>query len=194
MERKQWEKAEPYAEEAAKSGAGWAMLTAGACQEGLKNWDAAEEHVRNAATTYSDGKVTWYCFCRRTGHGDLDSARQMASEFIDNFDPSDGDSSAADAYETYVGLYYILEKQFDRAIQYYEGDFAKKNNPYSGLRLALLADRLKDAKSATPPCSRSRKRALPTCVKRRANRAWNWSPWPTSWHKTWPAAARAKST
>ncbi len=79
MERKQWEKAEPYAEEAAKTGAGWAMLTAGACQEGLKNWDAAEEHVRNAATTYSDGRLAWYCFCRRTGHGDLDSARQTAT-------------------------------------------------------------------------------------------------------------------
>ena len=45
MEHKQFEKAEPYAEEAAKSGSAWALLTAGACQEGLQDWDAAEEHA-----------------------------------------------------------------------------------------------------------------------------------------------------
>ena len=57
IERKQWEKAEPYAEEAAKTGAGWAVLSAAACQEGLQNWDAAEEHVREAASNYSDAKT-----------------------------------------------------------------------------------------------------------------------------------------
>ena len=146
MEHKQFEKAEPYAEEAAKSGAGWAILTAGACQEGLQNWDAAEEHFRNAATTYTDGRVTWYCFCRRTGHGDLDAARQTAREFVENFDPTTPDQSAARGYSDYAGLYFTLEQQYDEALDHFEGKFAKTNNPFAGLCAALLADRLKDAK------------------------------------------------
>ena len=146
MERKQWEKAEPYAEEAAKSGAGLAMLTAGACQEGLHNWDAAEEYFRNASSSNSEATATWYCFCRRTGRGDLDSARQTARDFIENFDPNSGDISAAQGYKDYAGLYFILEEQFDKALHFFEEDFAKTNNPYVGLETALLADRLKYTK------------------------------------------------
>ena len=146
MERKQWEKAEPYAEEAAKTGAGWAMLLAGACQEGLKNWDAAEEHVRNAATTYSDGRLAWYSFCRRTGHGDVDSARQTATEFIENFDPSNADAFTLMTFREGTPFFYVLEQQFDRALNGYEVEFARQSNPCMGLEAALVADRLKDTK------------------------------------------------
>ena len=146
MERKQWEKAEPYAEENAKTGGGEALLLAGGCQEGMQNWDAAEERVRNAATTFTQQKVAWYCFCRRTGHGDLDAARQMAREFVENFDPNNADWSAKSGYDAYANLFYILEQQFDKALQIDEERFAKDNNPYLGLRTALLADRLKDGK------------------------------------------------
>jgi hypothetical protein len=40
----------------------------------------------------------------------------------------------------------MLEEQYEEALDHFEGKFAKTNNPFVGLRIALLADRLKDAK------------------------------------------------
>lgn len=42
MGRKEWDKARPYADAAAQTYAGWAMLCAAECYEGLEDWDKAE--------------------------------------------------------------------------------------------------------------------------------------------------------
>ena len=69
----------------------------------------------------------------------------MAREFVENFDPATADPNEAQHYHDCAALYYLLEEQFDEALQLDEESFAKTNNPFAGLRIALLADRLKDA-------------------------------------------------
>ena len=67
--RGQWEEALPYAEAAARTGAAWAMLNAGGCQEVLQHWKAAEEHFRSTSRRYENWQLLWYFFCKRTGRG-----------------------------------------------------------------------------------------------------------------------------
>ncbi len=84
MEHRQWAEAQPYAEAAAESWAEWAMICAARCDEGLKDWDRAEQWIRRAEERYPDPAGTaWYRFCKRTGHGDLEAARASTEARLD---------------------------------------------------------------------------------------------------------------
>jgi tetratricopeptide (TPR) repeat protein len=79
MKRGRWADAKKYAEPAAETWAGWAMICASECNEGLKDWDRAELWVRRAAERYPQAQgASWYRFCKRTGHGDIQAARAFA--------------------------------------------------------------------------------------------------------------------
>ena len=66
-----WAKAQPYAEAAAQTWAGWAMQCAVRCYEGMKDWERAELWVRRLSERYPDSSLrAWLNFCKRTGHGD----------------------------------------------------------------------------------------------------------------------------
>jgi tetratricopeptide (TPR) repeat protein len=79
MKRGRFTDAKKYAEAAAETGAGWAMICASECNEGLKVWDQAEVWVRRAAERYPRSQgASWYRFCKRTGHGDIQTARAFA--------------------------------------------------------------------------------------------------------------------
>ena len=72
MELKRWELARPFAEAAAQSGAGWAMVCAEHCAEGREDWQEAEGYARGITQRYPEGSWgKWFLFCKRTGHGDL---------------------------------------------------------------------------------------------------------------------------
>ena len=79
MKRGRFADAKKYAEAAAETWAGWAMICASECNEKLKDWERAELWVRRAAERYprSNG-ASWYRFCKRTGHGDIQAARAFA--------------------------------------------------------------------------------------------------------------------
>lgn len=67
--------AQPYAEAAAETWAGWAMQTAQRCAEGQEDWDAAEKWARNRALRYPNASAyDWVDFCVRTGEGHLQEA------------------------------------------------------------------------------------------------------------------------
>ena len=66
-----------------------------------------------------------------------------------------------------------LEQQYDKALDHFEGKFAKTNNPFAGLCEALLADRLKDAEKRDAALQQIKAKGPATCVKRRANLARN---------------------
>ena len=75
MEQKQWDKARPYAEQAAMTWAEWAMVCAGRCAEGEKDWNRAEQWYSRATQRYpSTDWAAWYFFCKRTGQGNLEAA------------------------------------------------------------------------------------------------------------------------
>jgi tetratricopeptide (TPR) repeat protein len=159
MEDKQWAKALPYAEAAAQTGAAWAMMTAAYCHEGMRNWDAAEKYLQQVASAYQGSEAWWYFFCRRTGHGDVEAARRVAHDAIENYDPRVSDRCANYNYHITAGPYFLLEKKYDKALRFYEEDFGQKNNPYVGLQIALLADRLKDFKKRDAALQRIKERS-----------------------------------
>ena len=79
MKRGRFADAKKYAEAAAETWAGWAMICASECNEKLKDWDRAELWIRRAAERYPQANAAnWYRFCKRTGHGDIQAARAFA--------------------------------------------------------------------------------------------------------------------
>ena len=83
MSQKRWEEAKRYAEPAAETWAAWAMICASECNEGLQDWDRAELWIRRTAERYRGTTwFRWYVFCKRTGHGDIESARAFAEEYL----------------------------------------------------------------------------------------------------------------
>ena len=69
MRQKQWEKARPYADSAAATGAGWAMICAQNCAEGRKDWKEAEKWARELSERYrSEAWDRWYHAVPEDGH------------------------------------------------------------------------------------------------------------------------------
>lgn len=78
----QWSKALPYAETAARTGAGWAQECAGRCNEGMRVYDRAEFWFRSESERYPRSFMQWFDFCKRSLHGDIDGATALADSFI----------------------------------------------------------------------------------------------------------------
>jgi tetratricopeptide (TPR) repeat protein len=135
MHLKRWEKALPYAKGAAESYAGWALQILAECHEAMGHWTEAEAIFKAESERYPDAIVEWYAFCRRTGRGDLASARRLFAEATGLVRISGTPSSLA---------YYLLEKDPARAKQLLR-HLAADGNPVYDMHLALLADQAHDA-------------------------------------------------
>jgi tetratricopeptide (TPR) repeat protein len=78
-----WKEAEPHALAAGETYSDWGLLIASRVEEGLGHWDESEQLVRAAATSYpSCSAPNWYFWCRRTGRGDLESAKKMIQTYF----------------------------------------------------------------------------------------------------------------
>jgi hypothetical protein len=84
--------------------------------------------------------LLWYCFCRRTGHGDLSAAR---TAFKTLFDSKNG----ATAFRILGVYFYILDKKPEQALKLATLELDRTADLHVGLHVALLHDELKDAKS-----------------------------------------------
>ncbi len=61
MGLKEWDKARPYAEDAAQTWAEWAMECAARCAEGEKAWERAETWYSRATERYPNNSwAVWY--------------------------------------------------------------------------------------------------------------------------------------
>lgn len=85
MKQSQWEKAKPYAEAAAQSGAFNGMSCAARVYEGLGQMDKAEEMVSAAAERYPQALTYRYYWCKRTGRGDEAGALKAAQDYLEGF-------------------------------------------------------------------------------------------------------------
>jgi tetratricopeptide (TPR) repeat protein len=112
MGQKEWKKAQPYADAAAGTYAGWALLCASECYEGMEEWDRSEELVRAAAERYDDGRIRWYYWCRRTGKGDVQAAEKLVRKQIDSLDDH---YSRQDL--TNFATFYVLTKEPEKALE-----------------------------------------------------------------------------
>jgi hypothetical protein len=102
MERKEWNKALPFAEEAAKTYAEWALRCASDCNEGLENWDKAEMYVRALSERYATSYYKWYYFCQRTGKGDVAAAERYVLAVFDAIGPRTTDQDRTRQAAVYV--------------------------------------------------------------------------------------------
>ena len=81
--QKRWAEAKKYADPAAETWAGWAMMCASRVDEGLKDWEDAELWIRRTSERYPNSSwPDWYLFCKRTGHGDVEAARAFVEEYV----------------------------------------------------------------------------------------------------------------
>ncbi len=141
MDRKQWEKALPYAEGAAECYSAWGLSCAAACNEGLQRWGKAEQYYRACSERYRSSSLDWYFFCRRTGEGDLEGAHGFAKAYIEKLadltvqpDPFD------------LITFYLLEDEPEKALSEIEKMLGKNPDADDAFWMALIADQLKDAK------------------------------------------------
>lgn len=140
MGRKQWDKARPYAEAAAQTWAEWAMFCAARCAEGEKDWGRAETWYSRVAERYPSAWAVWYFFCKRTGQGNLDAARQAVEQYIAANSPNlDGEG------RIYFGYFYWLDGQVGKAREIFARAYEKDTSIAAAIALAQIADDAKDA-------------------------------------------------
>jgi tetratricopeptide (TPR) repeat protein len=136
----QWDKAKPYAEAAAETWAEWAMSCAARCAEGEEDWDRAEAWYSRCTERYSDSSwAVWFQFCKRSGHGKIDDARNFADQYIAT------NSGRPDLLhvET-VGYYYWLDGRLNKAKAAFAESFEKSTSIPAALALAQIADDQKE--------------------------------------------------
>ncbi len=86
MKREKLETAQKYADEAAESWAGWALQCAADCHDQMGDWRNAETYMKRLAERYEDSQFEWYCWCRRTGRGEVAAARELAKKYLQSVD------------------------------------------------------------------------------------------------------------
>jgi|GEM_PF-762545 len=142
MKAGDYRKAQPHADRAAASYAHWGMLSAVRCYEGLQEWDQAELWMRRIAERYTEASPDWYFWCIRTGQGDAQAARDHARQYFESLTPPVHHNILAQ-----IGIYYLVSKEDDKALQVYRASFEAHTNPYTGLHAAIIADRLKETET-----------------------------------------------
>jgi hypothetical protein len=149
MRDKQWEKALPHAKEAAESYAAWGLMVLAECEEAAQEWTATETIYKAIGERYPTSVACWYSFCRRTGHGDLASARRAFAKVI-------GPTKTLAGREALV--YYLLEKDAAKAGLVLE-NFARDGNPLYELHVAVLSDQAHDNATRDRILARVRQKA-----------------------------------
>jgi hypothetical protein len=140
-QRREWDKALPYSNAAAQTGAQWALLDAWRVNEANQNWEESETMVRLAIERYRGDPRWWYYWCRRTGQGDLEAARErLLPEGLDGLKPREGLDN------TDICIIQMLEGHRAAALDRMAEEFHQTNNPWIGMQAALLADQLRDNK------------------------------------------------
>jgi hypothetical protein len=138
-ERREWDKALPYADAAAESGAQWALEWARAVNEANQNWIAAEGALVDMITRYGEHPVKWYFFCQRNGKGDIDRARQAAF-------PAGVEQFARDPQlpSHYAALALWLEEKPQKALEIYRREVQMNPTSFTLMQAATLADQRGD--------------------------------------------------
>jgi tetratricopeptide (TPR) repeat protein len=139
MNQKKWDEALLYADAAAQTGASWAMKCAAECHEALEHWEEADQLMRANSERYSTEQFEWYLWCRRTGHGDVQAALQLAQVKVNSVLNSDLEND-----HDMLGLFYLLTKQHALAKDSFLAGFKPSGNPHIGVHYVLLADELGD--------------------------------------------------
>jgi tetratricopeptide (TPR) repeat protein len=83
IEKNKWKEAEPHGLAAAQTWSSWGLDLASCVEEGLGHWDESEKWIREESTSYpSNAGAEWYFWCRRTGRGNREEARNLAETYF----------------------------------------------------------------------------------------------------------------
>ena len=132
--------AQVHADLAAESGADWALLCAADIHEKLQDWNGAEERLKQASDRFAEKSVDWYFWCRRTGHGDLEEARQRAEKVVPLLE-----SHSYTRQKFQAALFHDLEGRPEKALEILKAAAKQSDDPYVKLHAALIADELGQA-------------------------------------------------
>jgi tetratricopeptide (TPR) repeat protein len=143
IEKRQWDKARPYADAAGATWAEWGMLKAAQCAEAMQDWDAAEGWYKNVAHRYDNTSTAfvWYTFCKRTGKGNVAAAEQFALDALQRHEKT-GNTQSFDC-----GVAYTLAGRYPEAAQAFDAAFQEHLVLAKGLYAAVAFERAQDPKS-----------------------------------------------
>ncbi|OWK35998.1 hypothetical protein FRUB_08561 [Fimbriiglobus ruber] len=139
MNKKDFERAEPYALAAAESYAEWALLCAAQCKEGLGKWDEANEIYRASSQRYEGSVFPWYFGCRQSGRMQRSVAEEAVATYLASFEGKISPNWAWSA-----GRFYLLTGRPKLAREQFAAEYVLHPTPACGLFVALLADAAKD--------------------------------------------------
>jgi len=140
MSQGEWAKARPYANAAGATWARSAMTSAWRCAEEMKDWQNAELWARRITERYPESSWDeWFLFCKRTGHGDVESARAFAERYVAAVSDRARIANSQD-----LGFYYWLGGNPKKALESFRGAFESRNVMESGFYGVLVADVLGD--------------------------------------------------
>ena len=141
IRRGQFDKAAPYADKAAESWAGWAMLTEAVVKEHFNKFDDAEKLYEGVAGNYGwSSTAYWLAFCLRTGHGKKDEARKGWDDFKRRL--------SGNPVQSYGDIFAVIDvldgKDADAEPIFPDSASNEPHDPWLGLCAAMEADRLGD--------------------------------------------------
>src|SRR5204863_3239188 len=139
MAKKEWQRAQPYAEAAAETWAEWAMVCAAECAAGLGEWDKAQQWLQRISMRYANSYAKWYFWCLRTGKGDVKAAEQVVKQHLQQFG---GRLTTNDLMCSAV--LQLAAGQPKPALEALQQVYQEKPTGWRALNIALVCDELKD--------------------------------------------------
>jgi tetratricopeptide (TPR) repeat protein len=137
-----YDKALPYADAAAQTGAAGGLSCAAAAHAGLGKWDEAEQLILEEMNHYSESPYRWYAWCVRLGHGNREAAAKAVHEYF-----AAKQDSLSDEDMIQFACLDILEHKDADAIAMFQKRADKFPGPLSQLHIAVIADSLRDAET-----------------------------------------------
>jgi len=132
MRRGDFKTAKPHAMNAAQSYSSWGLETGSQCLEGLGDWKTSEDLTKARAGRYDGDWFEWYLWCRRTGRGDLEGAREHVQQVMSHWEPD------AQTFSYERAIYYELESDSEAAIDAWRKITSPRVQELRNIQLALL--------------------------------------------------------
>lgn len=141
LARDDLEQAAAYADDAAESGAGWAMTFAARVHHRLENWGKAESYYEATARRYAGSAFDWYLWCRQNGRGDIEAALKLADERLANLAGEISDSDLVNA-----ALVYLMTDRLAESLKLFSDAARRYQHPHFAWYAYVLADAEGDTK------------------------------------------------
>ncbi len=139
MARGQYEKALPYADAAAQTASGWAMVCDAGAHTGVGDWDGGQQIIKDEIDHYSDSPFRWYAWCLHTGHGDRAAAAAATRAYFTTR------PAPLNSQETLqLACLDMLENRQKEALQVLSQRVTSDPGAISPLHMAIIADAMND--------------------------------------------------